>query len=102
MHLLGKVVLVSDLVLLELLNLLEHLLHSILDGRLLFTKLRLKGSEAVCEVLDVGPRAVGLGFLDLDYDGLVVREVDVVEFSIVPEQKAAKVEGEVGDLLIRG
>ncbi len=58
--------------------------------------------EAVGQVLDVGPGAVGLRALDLLADRGLVREVRVVQVPVVTQEEGGKVEGEVRVLLFVG
>jgi hypothetical protein len=57
--------------------------------------IRLEALEPVGQVLDIGPRPVGLGALDLLPDQWVVRKVRIVQVPVVPEEEGGKVQGQV-------
>ena len=87
LYLLVHVGLAVVLLLLELFDALEHLLHGVCHIELLLRKLTLESAQSVRQVLDVRPGTVSLRFLYLRYDVLVVREILIVQLTVVAQQE---------------
>ena len=87
LYLLVHVGLAVVLLLLELFHALEHLLHGVCHIELLLRKLTLESAQSVRQVLYVRPGTVSLRFLYLRYDVLVVREILIVQLTVVAQQE---------------
>jgi hypothetical protein len=92
LDLLVDLILLAHLILLKLLNSLEHLLHPIGYVGLLLLELSLQLAKGVCKVFNVCPCTIGLCLFYFLENVLIVGEVLVVEFTVVPEKEGREIE----------